>query len=97
MLIFEVQKLLIVFKSTMNWKLSSVQTDFHFSFVPNMFICLILICVLVFNIKSCNKLLVDLENCEITFIHGVPLPIFEGRLIYEIKNPTNNKTCMEAA
>jgi hypothetical protein len=26
--------------------------------------------------------------CEITFIRGVP--IFVGRLIHEIKNPTNN-------
>ena len=28
--------------------------------------------------------------CEITFIRGVP--IFAGRLIHEIKNPTNNET-----
>ena len=28
--------------------------------------------------------------CEITFIRGVP--IFVGRLIHEIKNPTNNET-----
>jgi cytochrome b561 len=29
--------------------------------------------------------------CEITFIRGVPIfVVFVGRLIYEIKNPTNN-------
>jgi hypothetical protein len=31
--------------------------------------------------------------CEITFIRGVP--IFVGRLIHEIKNPTNNETWEE--
>jgi hypothetical protein len=30
--------------------------------------------------------------CEITFIGGVP--IFVGRLKHEIKNPTNNETCI---
>jgi hypothetical protein len=30
--------------------------------------------------------------CEIIFIHGVPIfVVFEGRLIHEIKNPTNNE------
>ena len=31
--------------------------------------------------------------CEITFIRGVPIfVVFMGRLIHEIKNPTNNET-----
>jgi hypothetical protein len=31
--------------------------------------------------------------CEITFIRGVPIfVVFVGRLIHEIKNPTNNET-----
>jgi hypothetical protein len=31
--------------------------------------------------------------CEITFIRGVPIfVVFVGRLIHEIKNPTNNES-----
>ena len=34
-----------------------------------------------------------LTYCEITFIRGVPIfVVFVGRLIHEIKNPTNNET-----
>ena len=34
------------------------------------------------------------EYCEINFIRGVPIfVIFVGRLIREIKNPTNSETC----
>jgi len=34
-----------------------------------------------------------LDYCEITFICGVPIfVVFVGRLIHEIKNPTNNET-----
>ena len=33
------------------------------------------------------------EYCEITFIHGVSIfGDLVGRLIHEIKNPTNNET-----
>jgi hypothetical protein len=36
----------------------------------------------------------DFVYCEITFIRGVPIfVVFVGRLIHEIKNPTNNETC----
>jgi hypothetical protein len=33
------------------------------------------------------------EYCEITFIRKVPIfVVFVGRLIHEVKNPTNNET-----
>jgi hypothetical protein len=35
----------------------------------------------------------NVRYCEITFIRGVPIfMVFVGRLINEIKNPTDNET-----
>jgi hypothetical protein len=39
------------------------------------------------------KVKLYLIYCEITFIRGIPIfVVFVGRLIHEIKNPTNNET-----
>jgi hypothetical protein len=43
--------------------------------------------------KEYQKKLFGLVYCEITFICGVPIfVVLVGRLIHEIKNPTNNET-----
>jgi hypothetical protein len=47
-----------------------------------------------FNKKQVKILQIfEIKYCEITFIRGVPIfVVFVGRLIHEIKNPTNNET-----